>query len=305
MVYIGIYLFMNLAAFAIVAFLRNAIGSEEIADYAGLVRRSPGLTVCMAIVMFSLVGLPPLAGFQAKMVIFYALVQAEALDAACSIGVLNTVLSLFYYLRVVRVMVFSPEPLYRDAPTIPLPRWPARTARLLTLPVVVLFFMMGGLLELGQGGRLHPVLLSHDTMKAFEAILLGAQPAAAYPLPLAAGVPGRREALGAVRARQVRAALDRLVADQRLYARRVAEAIIQLRRAARSRPLPPEFAAKNDLSLEFLLREVIDYQEQDVAPIEHCAAQLEGEPALHALAEEILGNTKGHLDILKEMMKDE
>ena len=42
-VYIGIYLFMNLAAFAIVAFLRNATGSEEIADYAGLVRRSPGL----------------------------------------------------------------------------------------------------------------------------------------------------------------------------------------------------------------------------------------------------------------------
>ncbi len=66
-VYISIYLFMNLAAFAIVAFLRNALGSEEIADYAGLVRRSPGLTVCMAIVMFSLVGLPPLAGFQAKL----------------------------------------------------------------------------------------------------------------------------------------------------------------------------------------------------------------------------------------------
>ena len=82
-VYIGIYLFMNLAAFAIVAFLRNAIGSEEIADYAGLVRRSPGLTVCMAIVLFSLVGLPPLAGFPAKLTIFYALVAGQSLDRCC------------------------------------------------------------------------------------------------------------------------------------------------------------------------------------------------------------------------------
>ena len=81
-VYIGIYLFMNLAAFAIVAFLRNAIGSEEIADYAGLVRRSPGLAVCMAIVMFSLVGLPPLAGFRPSWSIFSALVEAESLAAA-------------------------------------------------------------------------------------------------------------------------------------------------------------------------------------------------------------------------------
>ena len=87
-VYISIYLFMNLAAFAIVAFLRNAIHSEEIADYAGLMRTSPGLTVCMAIVMFSLVGLPPLAGFPAKLTIFLALVKAHAGDAglwaACS-----------------------------------------------------------------------------------------------------------------------------------------------------------------------------------------------------------------------------
>ena len=69
---------MNLGAFAIVAFLRNAIGSEEIADYAGLMRRSPGLTVCMAIMLFSLVGLPPLAGFPAKFAIFAALFDARA-----------------------------------------------------------------------------------------------------------------------------------------------------------------------------------------------------------------------------------
>ena len=89
LVYLGIYLFMNLAAFAVVAFLRNATGSEEIADYAGLVRRSPGLTVCMAIVMFSLVGLPPLAGFPAKMTVFISLIDAK-LWVLLFIGALNT-----------------------------------------------------------------------------------------------------------------------------------------------------------------------------------------------------------------------
>ena len=145
-VYIAIYLFMNLTAFAIVAFLRNAIHSEEIADYGGLVRRSPGLTVCMGIVLFALVGLPPLAGFSGKFVAFYALVQANLLPLLF-VGILNTVLSLFYYLRVVRVMVFSPEPLYRQAPTIPLRSMVGSYCALLTLPVVLLFFMLSGLLH--------------------------------------------------------------------------------------------------------------------------------------------------------------
>ncbi|MCE5269088.1 MAG: NADH-quinone oxidoreductase subunit N [Planctomycetaceae bacterium] len=144
--YISIYLFMNLAAFAIVAFLRNATGSEEIADYAGLVRRSPGLTVCMAIVMFSLVGLPPLAGFQAKWVMFYSLIEAAhvcpALWALLSVGLLNTILSLFYYLRVVRVMALSPEPLYREAPTIPLTSMVGMYCGLLTAPMLLLFFAL-------------------------------------------------------------------------------------------------------------------------------------------------------------------
>ena len=148
-VYIGIYLFMNLAAFAIVAFLRNAIHSEEIADYAGLIRRSPGLTVCMAIVLFSLVGVPPLAGFTAKWPVFLSLVSAN-LRMLLIVGILNTVLSLFYYLRVVKVMVMSPEPLYRSAPRIPVFSMVGSYCALLTLPVVVLFFWPRGLLTWAQ-----------------------------------------------------------------------------------------------------------------------------------------------------------
>ena len=73
--YTGVYLFMNLGAFAVVAYLRNVLGSEEMADYAGLVRKSPGVAVCFSIILFSLVGLPPLAGFSAKFSIFAALVR--------------------------------------------------------------------------------------------------------------------------------------------------------------------------------------------------------------------------------------
>jgi NADH-quinone oxidoreductase subunit N len=145
-VYIGIYLFMNLAAFAMVAFLRNTIGSEEIADYSGMIHTSPGLTVCMAIVMFSLVGLPPLAGFQGKLVIFYALIQAK-LWPLLFVGVFNTVLSLFYYLRVVKVMALSPQPLHRAPPVIPLSSMVGIYCFALTMPVVALFFVPGGLLN--------------------------------------------------------------------------------------------------------------------------------------------------------------
>ena len=74
--YIGLYLFMNLGAFAIIAFLRNALRSEEIDDYGGLVRVAPGVVICFATILFSLVGLPPLAGFAAKYVAFASLVQA-------------------------------------------------------------------------------------------------------------------------------------------------------------------------------------------------------------------------------------
>ncbi len=102
----------------------------------------------------------------------------------------------------------------------------------------------------------------------------------------------------------IRTAFERLVADQQLYAQRVAEAI--LHRGGRPDPgrFPPEFAAKNDLSSEFLLQEVVAYQEQDISSIEQCAVQLEGDSALHALAEEIQGNAKGHLDMLRELVGD-
>jgi hypothetical protein len=104
---------------------------------------------------------------------------------------------------------------------------------------------------------------------------------------------------------QLRAALDHLVADQQRYAQRVTEAVTACGAKPDPGRFPTEFTAKNDLSLEFLRREVIQWQERDVAVIERCAAQLEDIATLHSLAEEILGNTRGHLDILREIMNAE
>ena len=151
--YAAVYLFMNLGAFAIVAYVRNATGSEDMDAYAGLIRRSPGLAVCFGVILFSLVGIPPLAGFFAKFGIFAPLVNWPADSAGLRwlwglllIGALNTVLSLFYYLRVVRVMILQPEPDERPAPTIPIASIPGLACLLLTAPLVVLFVLPNGLL---------------------------------------------------------------------------------------------------------------------------------------------------------------
>ena len=153
--YTGLYLFMNLGAFAIVAFLRNALRSEEIDDYAGLIRRSPGIAICFSLMLFSLVGLPPLAGFAGKFVIFAGLVDAMAVPAARTtmiallvIGGLNTALSLFYYLRVVKVMTLDPESEHRAAAQFSLASIPGVYVVLVTVPLLVLGLFYGRFYEI-------------------------------------------------------------------------------------------------------------------------------------------------------------
>src|SRR5207302_3751752 len=74
--YLIAYLFMNLGAFAVVAFLRNQTGSEDLASYRGLATRSPLMTVLLAIFLLSLLGMPPLAGFAAKWQLFSVIWKA-------------------------------------------------------------------------------------------------------------------------------------------------------------------------------------------------------------------------------------
>lgn len=101
--YAAVYLWMNLGVFGFTALVRDRCGREEIETYRAFGRQSPGVTVLMAIQLFSLVGLPPMAGFMAKFTVFASLWQC-GLGALLLVAVLNTVLSLFYYLRVIRVM---------------------------------------------------------------------------------------------------------------------------------------------------------------------------------------------------------
>ncbi len=121
--YLCVYLFMNLGAFAIVAFIRNQTFSEEIEDYKGLSHQAPVLAIGMAICLFSLVGIPPLGGFYGKAFIFAALFDATRVHwfmwVVLVAGGVNTVISLFYYLRVAKYMCMYERP--ADAPAVAMP----------------------------------------------------------------------------------------------------------------------------------------------------------------------------------------
>jgi len=112
LLYTGVYLFMNLAAFlAVIAFLHRGVG-ETVDDFAGLGRRAPLPALCLTLALFSLAGLPPLAGFVAKFAIISATIERGATGGGLYFGlaalaVLNTVVSLYYYARLAKVMYFD------------------------------------------------------------------------------------------------------------------------------------------------------------------------------------------------------
>ena len=108
MIYFVVYLFMNLGAFYVVMLFANKIGSEHIDSYKGLGRKSPLLAVALAIFLISLTGLPPTAGFVGKWMIFLSLINAKMIGIAI-IAVINSVISLYYYVRVIRNLFLRDE----------------------------------------------------------------------------------------------------------------------------------------------------------------------------------------------------
>ncbi len=150
--YLIVYLAMNLGAFAVVAFLRNVTGSEDLSSFRGLVQRSPVMVVSLAVFLLSLLGMPPLGGFAAKFQIFAVLYDSGAdyhtagrlglaytLYALLVIGGLNTVLSLFYYVKVLKVMILE-KPLeeVEETPVAPLVTPVGQNVYVSALAVVVL-----------------------------------------------------------------------------------------------------------------------------------------------------------------------
>jgi NADH-quinone oxidoreductase subunit N len=107
LVYMAIYVIMNLGTFAVlVAMRRNGRSVEGVEDLAGLGRTDPTMALWMAVFMFSMAGIPPLAGFFGKLYVFLAAVQAGYWLLAI-IGILTSVVASYYYLRIVKVMYFD------------------------------------------------------------------------------------------------------------------------------------------------------------------------------------------------------
>ncbi|MCX7875588.1 MAG: NADH-quinone oxidoreductase subunit N [Melioribacteraceae bacterium] len=106
LIYFFVYLLMNYGAFLIVMLISNKTGSENIDDYDGLGYTSPLLAVSLVIFLVSLAGLPPTAGFIGKLYLFIALVDAKMIAVAI-IALLNTVVSLYYYVRIVKHMYLN------------------------------------------------------------------------------------------------------------------------------------------------------------------------------------------------------
>jgi NADH-quinone oxidoreductase subunit N len=140
LVYLAIYLFMNVGAWAVILCMRRQGRMlEEIADLAGMSRTRPGLALALAIFMFSLAGIPPAAGFFAKLYIFFAAIDAK-LTGLAVVGVVTSVVGAFYYLRVVKVMYFDEPTGALDSPIA----GELKGVLLVTALVTLFFFLLPG-----------------------------------------------------------------------------------------------------------------------------------------------------------------
>ncbi len=137
--YMVVYLFMNMGAFAVVSVIDRHLGTEEIHGYKGLSKRAPLVCFVMAIFLFSLTGLPPTAGFIGKYYLFAALFQKGGtwFMVLALIGVLNSVISLFYYARIVKAMYLD-KTTEQSSEMIPVANLATVVAALLAVPTLIL-----------------------------------------------------------------------------------------------------------------------------------------------------------------------
>ena len=105
--FLVVYAFTNLGAFACIIYFSNRLVSDEISSYAGLARRAMAPALVLAFCLISLVGMPPAAGFWAKVYLFYSVFQSDLLWLVL-VGLLNTAISVYYYLKIVHAMFLRP-----------------------------------------------------------------------------------------------------------------------------------------------------------------------------------------------------
>ncbi|MFQ5636388.1 MAG: NADH-quinone oxidoreductase subunit N [bacterium] len=106
--YLVVYYLMNIGAFLVVITNQDLVGSESIEDYKGLIWRAPVPAIAMSVFLFSLTGLPPTAGFIGKFYLFAAVIKSgEAFYWLAIVGIINSVISLYYYARILKAMFFE------------------------------------------------------------------------------------------------------------------------------------------------------------------------------------------------------
>jgi NADH-quinone oxidoreductase subunit N len=147
LIYLFIYLFMNLGAFYVAMLFSNKLKTESIEKYKGLGFRAPLESVAMTIFLISLTGLPPTGGFIAKLYIFGAAISGGWIWLVLIAGV-TTVISLFYYIRVVRNMYFfKPE---KDAAPLIFSRWTKIVLLFLLIPTLLMGIYFTPVIELAK-----------------------------------------------------------------------------------------------------------------------------------------------------------
>jgi NAD(P)H-quinone oxidoreductase subunit 2 len=135
--YLLIYLFMNLGAFACVILFSLRTGTDRISDYAGLYHKDPFLTLALSICLLSLGGIPPLGGFFAKIYLFWAAWKAGAYGLVL-LALVASVVSIYYYLRVVKMMVVKePQEMSDAIKSYPVINWNIPGMRSLQVATIV------------------------------------------------------------------------------------------------------------------------------------------------------------------------
>lgn len=146
--YLIAYVVTNLAAFGAVATFSKVSGSDDISAYAGLSRRSPTLALIMLVAFLSLAGMPPFGGFVVKFVVFAAAVQANLIWLAV-VGVLNSIIGLYYYLSVLKVVY-----LYRseeEEKPLPIPSSYGLALGVLVVGILVIGIVMSPWMDISIG----------------------------------------------------------------------------------------------------------------------------------------------------------
>jgi NADH-quinone oxidoreductase subunit N len=145
--YMTLYVVMTLGTFACILSMRRDSGPvERIEDLSGLSQTRPFMAFCLAVMMFSLAGIPPMAGFFGKLFVFRAAIDS-GLYALSIIGVLASVVGAYYYLRIVKIMYLDPP---ADEVNEPMPRELSILAGVMTAFTLLFFIYPAPLVELAD-----------------------------------------------------------------------------------------------------------------------------------------------------------